>query len=329
VVLALAYVTVPKLLKGRLAQNIGYHSTSNTNAEMDLKIDFTNDLGKILQQKLLDSGYSIKPNQTTDSICIQYFNTLKRRIKPRPRKVLMTKEFKCPVEYTEGINIITQKVETAQDLTPHLNKIHNPSDSDSLLNDWGIYHFHLGTLLERSGFVNRTGPLLFARVTDDFFYMLDVLGHNNWYQQRLIELIHENWKSSLDMYRLPEGYRSSFSPITDQEVEIFRKANINTFIQVSDGTTYVPPGGGQAINGISSDVRVTCNIYLGTVRNFEKYVKDNLANYRDIARQNGLELPQQTHFQLQLVDGEAFAVELTVGIAYRLCEMPLQISVGL
>lgn len=302
---------------------------NSKNTELDLTIDFRSDWTEILRQKLIEAGYSVDSNQDPDAICIQYFNTLKRRIEPKPRKVLIAKEFKCPAEHTQGVNIVRQKAESGQDLTPHLNKIHSPDDPDSLLNAWGIYHFHLGTLVEKSGFIKRTGLLLFARVTDDFFYILDVLEHGSWYQQRLIEIIHNNWRGSIEMYKIPEGHRLVTPPPTDEDVAELRRSNINIFLQVSDGTIYTPPGGGQTIPGIGFHVRVTCSSYGATIRNLEKYVRSNLANFRDIARQHGLELPPQPHFQLQLVDGNAYAVELNVKVAYKLCEMPLRILISL
>ncbi|TBR61525.1 hypothetical protein B4U84_12235 [Westiellopsis prolifica IICB1] len=302
---------------------------NSKNTELDLTIDFRSDWTEILRQKLIEAGYSVDSNQAPDAICIQYFNTLKRRIEPRSRKVLIAKEFKCPTEHTEGVNIVCQKAESGEDLTPHLNKIHSPDDPDPLLNAWGIYHFHLGTLVDKSGFMKRTGPLLFARVTDDSFYMLDVLGHGSWYQQRLIDIIHNNWRESIEMYKIRGVDRLTIPLPTDEDVAKFRKSNINIPLQVSDGTIYAPLGGGQTISGIDLDVRVTCSCYRGTIRNLEKHVRNNLAHFRDIARQHDLELPPQPHFQLQLVDGNAYAVELNVRISYKLCEMPLQILMSL
>ena len=197
--------------------------------------------------------------------------------------------------------------------------------SGVLLNDWGIYHFHLGDSLEKTGFIKRTGPVLFARVTDEYFYMLDILGHGSWSQQRLVEIIHTNWQESVSLFKIPEGYRLSNAPPSDEDIAQFRKYGISTFIQISDGTTYFSLGGGYSRSGLSMDVRVTCNCCSATVRKLEKHVRNNLSNLRNIARQHNIELPPQPHFQLQLIDGNACAVELNTKIVYPLCEMPLRI----
>lgn len=301
--------------------------------DLSLTINFQQDWVEILCQKLAERGYSTNSSQhDSDALCIQYFNVLKRQIDAKPRKTLVSKEFNRPKQYQTGIRLIRRKVESGQDLTPHLSKnIKSLDYHDALLNDWGIYHFHLGDSSEKTGFIKRTGPVLFARVTDEYFYMLDVLGHGSWSQQRLVEIIHDNWQESISLFKIPEGYRlSSVSP-SDEDIAQFRKHGISTFIKVSDGTIYSLLGGGYSLggnyscSGISIDVRVTCNCYSATVRKLEKYVIDNLSNFRDIARQHNLELPLQPHFQLQLIDGSAYAVELNTKIAYLLCEMPLRL----
>jgi hypothetical protein len=295
--------------------------------ELNLTINFQQDWVEILRQKLVERGYSIDSSQhDSDALCIQYFNVLKRQIDAKPREILVSKEFSCPEQYRKGIKLIRRKVKSGQDLTPHLSKnIKSLDYHDSLLNDWGIYHFHLGDLLEKTGFIKRTGPVLFARVTDEYFYMLDILDHGSWSQQRLVEIIHTNWQESISLFKIQGLYKLNSVTPSDQDIAQFRKHGISTLIQVSDGTIYSSLGGGYSRSGISTDVRVTCSCYSATVRRLEKHVRNNLSNLRDIARQHNLELPPQPHFQLQIVDGNAYAVELNTKIFYPLCEMPLRI----
>ncbi len=295
--------------------------------ELSLTINFQQDWIEILCQKLAERGYSIDSSQHDSGVlCIQYFNVLKRQIDAKPRKVLVSKEFSCPKQYKSGIKLIRRKVENGQDLTPHLStKVKFLDYNDALLNDWGIYHFHLGDSLEKNGFIKRTGPVLFARVTDEYFYMLDIFEHGSWSQQRLVEIIHTNWQESISLFKIPEGYGLSNSPPSDEDIAQFRKDGISTSIQVSDGTIYCLLGGGYLRSGLSMDVCVTCNRYSARVRELEKYVRNNLSNLRNIARQHNPELPPQPHFKLQLRDGNACAVELNTKFVHPLCEMPLRI----
>jgi hypothetical protein len=295
------------------------------NTTADIAIDFRNDWGNILRQKLTEDGYSLASDLDVDSICLQYFNTLKRRLEPCPRKVLKARQFICPPEHIEAINIIFTKAETGRSLIPHLNKIHSPKKADSLLDSWGIYHFHLGTSVTDSGHAERTRSLLFARVTNSHFYMLDIFDHNSWHEKRLIEIIHDNWRESIDVYRLPKGYKTTWVASTESEIKSLRKSNINTVLQVCDGTLYMPLGGGQALNGFGVDIRVACNSYHRTIQNLENHVKENLDTFRNIANEHDLELPEKPQFQLQLIDGVAYAVEINAEIAYQLIELPLRI----
>jgi hypothetical protein len=44
-----------------------------------------------------------------------------------------------------------------------------------MLNDWGIHHLHLGTKISKNtGFVERTGPLLFVKFEKNVAYFIGV-----------------------------------------------------------------------------------------------------------------------------------------------------------
>ncbi len=87
-----------------------------------------------------------------------------------------------------------EKVRKGTDLTPHLSlgawrKGYTPAaaqpgkvsdrwaDKDFLLNVMGFHHFHLGTTLEKGGFVTRTDEVLFGQVTRDAFHVLGIFDH--------------------------------------------------------------------------------------------------------------------------------------------------------
>ncbi|NJO94133.1 MAG: hypothetical protein HC820_06835 [Hydrococcus sp. RM1_1_31] len=215
---------------------------NSENIDPRLKIDFDRDWKSILSQKLVDSGYSADTDRDTFQICIQYFNCLKRQIESKPRKVFISKELKCPDNHKKGLDIIREKVTRGQDLTPHLSKLvkRNLNFNDSLLNDWGIYHFHLGDLLLTDGFMTRTGSLLFARITHDCFYMIDIFNHGDWCEKRIVETLHNNWKESIELYTIKGVKMPSAWISTNNVVPYSRKHGISTFIQVSDGTIYCP-----------------------------------------------------------------------------------------
>jgi hypothetical protein len=50
------------------------------------------------------------------------------------------------------------------------------SDKDFLLNVMGYHHFHLGTAVQRRGYVDRTDDLIFAEVRRDTFTVIAIFG---------------------------------------------------------------------------------------------------------------------------------------------------------
>jgi hypothetical protein len=64
------------------------------------------------------------------------------------------------------------------------------------LNDWGIHHLHVSTAVEADGFVERDGPprpLLFAIFKQQRAYLIDVMGHEDFADDRLIRIIFDTW----------------------------------------------------------------------------------------------------------------------------------------
>jgi hypothetical protein len=68
-------------------------------------------------------------------------------------------------------------VEAGEFLKPHQStSINKPVYYDALYLDWKIQHFHLKTRPHprQVGFVEQSGPLLFAQVTETDFYAIQV-----------------------------------------------------------------------------------------------------------------------------------------------------------
>lgn len=166
------------------------------------ELDFLKDWAELMRRRLLASRYEVPETETPDQVCIKYFNVLRRCISVKPRMVHVSREFRCPSVHQHGIDSIRAKVSSGQNLNPHLSRNLLDLDyNDLLLNDWRIHHFHLSTILDPSGFVTRTDPLLFAMVTDTDFYMIDVMHHDDWANERLIEIVHNNWPDVIRRYR--------------------------------------------------------------------------------------------------------------------------------
>ncbi|WLH62065.1 hypothetical protein [Pseudomonas sp. FP2300] len=211
---------------------------------MDFKADWHDMLKEIMGAK-----WGLDTKGITEDVPVHYFNAAQRRIPVKPRALLVSDVFHCPPEHLLGWTQIKKKVEQGQDLSPHLSKlIDEIGKTDLMLSDWGVYHLHLGTEL-KGRYIARTGPLLFARVTEDDFYAISIYSHDDWTDADIVETIHRNWPESIAHWVL-KGMQPAEKLTSDQR-KTLRKKRYNSFVQVSDGTTYAPIGGGYVFSGHS------------------------------------------------------------------------------
>lgn len=208
---------------------------------MNFKADWHDSLRKIMSEK-----WGMDMTKLITDIPIHYFNAAQRRPSANPRTLLLSDTFSCPSEHQSGWDRLKKSVSEGQDFTPHLSKlVTKPEETDQMLNDWGVYHFHLGTKLQK-GFVNRTGPLLFARITDKIFYAIGVYNHGAWTDSEVVETVHRNWPDSVRQWIMRGVPRQRLS---DEERGALRKKHLNAFFLTKDGTSYGPIGGGMVASG--------------------------------------------------------------------------------
>lgn len=221
-------------------------------------------------------GYTLPAGATADDIALLYLNALKRRITVAPRTVIQSKEFTCPAAEQAGLAALESKVRTGTDIKPHLSRLlKRLSFDDSLLNDWGVYHIHLGTVLEADGYIQRTGPVLFALITGAEFYEINVFSHQQWSNLDVVEIIHGNWPNLISKYRLPVAGPPQHVP-NSVDITALRKGNVNANIVMKDGTVYAPIGGGYANDGTSNEVVFLMHRLKKSVRNLEKLAQKEL-----------------------------------------------------
>jgi hypothetical protein len=191
-----------------------------------------------------------------------YFNWWNRLIPVQPRQVLRSTEFDqnpIVVDRATVIAEIIRDVERGSELTKYLScrvlngfaLPRNPSGKrlrllrhlDLLLNDWGVYHFHLSTNVEPNGFVQRDDPLLFAMFRADKAYLLDIGTHETFEDDRLAQIAISNWPDD-QLFLEIKGIigLQRVNPYTSDERKTLRSAGIFSFIQV--GNRVFSPAGG-------------------------------------------------------------------------------------
>jgi hypothetical protein len=281
------------------------------NKEYQIEINLLSDLAEAFKNELIQFGCNINSRKTLEEIILEYFNVRKRLIYPLPRKVLAASEYSCPPEVAAGIEFIKKKIERGGNLTPHLSdKIIKPDYNDYLLNDWGTYHLHLGTVddTRKPGFIERTILLLFARFDRENAYFINVMNHGFWTEQKMIEVIDENWPDTISGYKLPDGIDPLLRP-TNSQIKDLRNTQINLSIKVKSGRVYMSMGGGYTSSGPSIEAAMSRNKITSFARKTEKYIKEEVC--REI-KEGKIQPKEKLRFKYERTDDDEFVVGVNV-----------------
>jgi hypothetical protein len=218
-------------------------------------MDLYADWAEIALDRLQEAGYDVSELTSADDTARAYMNVLLHLTLPLlPRQVHKAADFACPPDQAAGLALFEAKVLAGQPLRPHMSRAtRNIDNRDGLLYDWGIHHFHLGTVQQADGFMQRTGPLVYAVVRDEAMYLINVMEHGAWSQQQVLRNVYANWPALLDGARM-QGVTGVERDFTDEEVALMRKSNILLALSVAPGVYVSPPGGGVTASGHSTHV---------------------------------------------------------------------------
>lgn len=283
---------------------------------MKIQADFVSDWLELLKNILEHEWGYDTTNIPEKEIPLLYFNAKSRRPESRPRKVQVSDTFNCPSELQPGWLRLKALIEFGADITGNLSKLtkklHN---KDSMLNDWGVYHFHLGAKMTGS-FVERTGPLLFALVTVDEFLAIGIYQHGAWANTDIVETIHRNWPHVVAQNQI-YGVEPEAST-TEKERLTLRKKNANSFTSVSDGTVYSPIGGGVVAAGYNIHAVIQTDKQIDRLKVLEKHLQSSADIIKGALIQRGHEEESEVEAKLEITPIEYLAVLPKFNIAIRL-----------
>ena len=273
----------------------------------EIRMNLYGDFADAIRHCMVSEGYDIASIKGDDEAAIRSYARLNRRvIAPSPRQILKASNFD-PSNHEVGIAKLETAIRNGESLTPYMSKkITDISYRDSLLDHWGIYHLHLGTELEEGeNFVRRTDDVLLCRVDHSRAYFIKIAPHvpAPWYEKELIEIIHKNWPESI-RHALATGVTGLSPTLNDQEVaELRRKSNLVLFLEMSDGTVYMPPGVGNTLGIVATDgSSVNDTRFADCLHELTKLVEERIRDdYRRIhenARKLGYQFSEPVSFVL-------------------------------
>lgn len=197
---------------------------------------------------------------TTDfsEVMSAYGNWRSRQIRPVPRNVSVSKELSTTWPYPEALGELQRRLTEGTDVSPFLSQQSGVGfddsdperndrrrDRDLLLAEWGIHHFHLSLEKGRGEKLRRTRDLLFAIVTDERAFLINVYPHGSWTKRELISITTRNWPDEdlVPASRIAIGLSQDF---TEEEHLELRSSGASVSVFV-DGRAYI--GFGQTLDG--------------------------------------------------------------------------------
>ena len=289
---------------------MNYHSNALETAQWSLEIDLKKDLESFMERQMRKMNI---PPSGTRSVMYEYFNTQKRVIFETPRKVVYSREFQCPEEYQEALSQFEQSARKGKNLNTYLSdQIRKPEKSDDLLNDWNIYHFHLTKRFREDGFAKRSDYQIFAWVTADCIYMIQIYPHKEahlYTKKELLKIIEENWPELLKPHHIKGAVRLSVQ-LDDEQYGVLRDAHATSFVELGENKVYGLIGGGYMSDGSSGEAVRREQFWHNRIKLFEMVIRGNMPFISSVVRrQRGLE-PSVYRFQLLWISNSADSLRL-------------------
>lgn len=233
-----------------------------------IKESLMQDFARLWREELESVGFNTSSISDED-IPFKYFTVSLRTIQKKARVIHKPANFSCPIDLQNGLALLEDKIIKGKSLFPHQSKSLNKlSSEDYLLYSWSIHHFHLGETIEADGFIKRTGPVLFAYVTDGDFYMIDIKQHGAWSDKGLLQTLYDNWPSLLESWRVNGQTVVNFN---SSDIGQLRKAHINTIVELDDGSSFIGPGFGVTTAGTPAEATMK---YAEIRRFVESFITD-------------------------------------------------------
>ena len=251
-----------------------------------------------------------------------YLGVTRRLIPARPRTIHKSKEFSCPEKHKDALVQIERVTREGEPLSSYISRdILQLKNVDVMLNYLGVHHLHLGDHIDQKGsnkgFIKRTTSLLYSLFTDTDAYFIDVMDHDSFGSQMVIDIVHENWPELLYKFRMTE-VKSVYPPLSAEQRFDLTCAGYSTLVTTRDGTVYMPPGGGVMYSGDNADdireANRLCNHLHQLQTSITRFIEGSKGGEGGVPYKFPIEL------RLCFIDGDICAKDVKSGDIYWVAE---------
>lgn len=233
------------------------------------------------------------------ALLVAFYNWNSRRVSPLHRLVHKSKAFQQNPLATQRASELAQiisDIEQGQDLRKYLSRDivrapvrapgSNRRDLDLMLNDWGIHHLHISSIVEADGFVKRDGPLLFVSFTPHAAYLIDIMTHRDWTRDHVLEVLAGEWPNEGVIHDMGAAPPNS---ITERQRANLRGNHYNSAFTYA-GRAF-KPAGGMMSNGTTLTAWLAARHVLGKIDIFERALANNQHRLASEFEQHGFAFP--------------------------------------
>jgi hypothetical protein len=183
-----------------------------------------------------------------------------------------------------------------------------------MLNDWGIYHLHLGIDFYKKdpNFIDRTKSVLFAAFDNENAYFIGVYNHGNgyfpWIKLDIMNIVSSNWPFLLNQVNGVNG-----DILSEENIRSLRSKSANYLLKINDHVI-APAGGGSMASGLGFNVLRKSDEVIANLRYYETIIRQNAVNIANqIERQLHIQTPTTLNIQLCIKDNNCFLFEKNTG----------------
>ncbi len=248
-------------------------------------------------------------------LLVVYHNWMSRLVRPQPRVVHRSNAFlqnPLTLQRANDLALLIGDIEQGHDLKKYLSRdveraaakprgAKRRPDLDLTLNNWGVHHLHISSIVEADGFVKRDGPLLFIVFKTDVAYLIDIMKHGDWTRDHVLAVLADEWPNDGVIHKIPNA--TNANKVTEDQRGNLRKNHYNSAF-VHKGSVYMPGAGmiGMMSDGTTIAAWKAARQLLKKIETLERALDDDPRCLVNDFAQRGLNFPADPDFQFAITE---------------------------